>query len=185
MGELTQEQFDRLLGWLDADRNAAGLQYKKIHLRLIKIFACRGCYEAEQLADETIDRVAAKMDWLITNYIGDPVLYFYGVAQKVHLEYLRKKPLPKLPPPPAPNVEPDEAEREFNCLDQCLEQLPTKSRDLVAGYYQGEKKVKINNRKNLAEELGITLDALRIRAHRIRRQLQQCVFQCVELSPVN
>ena len=182
MGDLTQEQFDKLLSWLDAERNAAGLKYQKIHLRLIKIFACRGCHEAEQLADETIDRVASKTDWLIANYVGDPILYFYGVAQKVHLEYLRRKPLPKPPlPPPAADV--DDVERDYECLDECLKKLPTNHRDLVARYYQGEKKAKIDNRKRIADELGITLDALRIRAHRLRRQLQQCVFQCIGLTP--
>lgn len=182
MGELTQEQFDKLLGWLDTDRNTAGLKYQKIHLRLIKIFACRGCHEAEQLADETIDRVASKVDWLIANYVGDPILYFYGVAQKVHLEYTRKKPLPK-PPLPTTEESVEEIERDHECLDECLEKLSTNNRDLVARYYQGERKAKIDNRKRIAEELGITLDALRIRAHRLRRQLQQCVFQCIGLNP--
>ncbi len=181
MGELTQEQFDKLLGWLDADRNAAGLKYQRIQLRLIKIFVCRGCYESEQLADTTIDRVAAKIDWLIANYVGDPILYFYGVAQNVFQEYLRRK-LPK-PPPPANNGDKVESERDYECLDHCLEQLSSKNRDLVTRYYQGEKKAKIDNRKKLAEELAITLDALRIRAHRVRRQLQLCVTQCLELTP--
>ena len=179
MGDLTQEQFDRLLDWLDADRNAAGLKYRNIQLRLVRIFACRGCGEAETLADETIDRVAAKIDWLVANYVGDPALYFYGVAQKVHLEYVRRKPVPTLPPQVTDD---DDSEQELNCLEECMEKLPEKHSDLVARYYQGEKRTKINSRKKLAEALGITLDALRIRAHRIRKELQQCVLQCVRLN---
>ena len=177
MGELTQDQFDKLLDWLDADRNAAGLKYSRIQLRLIKIFACRGCAEPESLADITIDRVAAKIEWLTVNYVGDPTLYFYGVARNVHLEYLRKKPIP--PPPPVPEPE---TERDYDCLEQCMQKLPRNNRELVEQYYQGEKKTKINNRKKLAGALDITLDALRIRAHRIRKQLQQCMLQCVGLN---
>ena len=54
---LTQEDFDRLLRWLDANLEAAGKEYEAIRQRLIKIFARRGCSEAEDLADETINRV--------------------------------------------------------------------------------------------------------------------------------
>jgi DNA-directed RNA polymerase specialized sigma24 family protein len=107
------------------------------------------------------------------------------VAHKVYLEYVRKKPIAKPLPLRASVAEPDETEREHDCLDKCLEQLATKNRDLVTRYYQGEKRSKIENRKKLAQELEITLDALRIRAHRIRRQLQQCVFQCLGLNPAN
>lgn len=179
MGDLTQEQFDKLLDWLDADPNAAALKYGNIQLRLIKMFACRGCGEAESLADISIDRVAAKIDWLVANYVGEPTLYFYGVANKVHLEYLRPKPIP---PIPAAVPDREDTERELECLDHCLAQLLEGNRELAKHYYLGEKKVKINNRKKLAEARGITLDALRIRAHRIRKQLEVCVLECVALS---
>jgi DNA-directed RNA polymerase specialized sigma24 family protein len=180
MGDLTQEQFDKLLDWLDADRDAAALRYANIQLRLIKFFACRGCGEAESLADITIDRVAAKIDWLIANYVGEPILYFHGVANKVHLECLRPKQIPPIPPP-VPDRE--DIERELDCLDQCLAQLLEGNRELAERYYLGEKNVKIKNRKKLAEARGITLDALRIRAHRIRKQLEVCVLECLAAGP--
>src|SRR6266571_4389824 len=87
---LTQDAFDSLLDWLNADRVLAGKKYEAIRLRLIKIFTCRGCPEAEDLADETINRVTARVEEVANTYEGDPALYFYGVAQKLHLEYLRK-----------------------------------------------------------------------------------------------
>lgn len=173
-----------LLDWLNADRDAAGLKYQTIQLRLIKIFASRGCGEAESLADITIDRVAAKVEWLAANYVGDPALYFYGVAQKVYLEDLRKPKKVILEFVPAA-PDPDENDPLYDCLDQCLAELAAKNRELMEGYYEGEKKVKITNRKKLADARGITLDALRIRAHRIRKQLQQCVLQCVALNAAN
>jgi DNA-directed RNA polymerase specialized sigma24 family protein len=185
MGDLTKESFDRLLDWLDADRDSAALKYEKIRLRMVKILASRGCCEAETLTDEIIDRVAAKMDWLIPNYVGDPMLYFYGVAQNVHKEYLRKKPRTDLA---ATEVEPpsyEERERQLECLDSCIKQLPEDNARLAIRYYQGEKQAKIYNRKQLAAELGITLDALRIRAHRIRLELKKCVLFCLEEAPAH
>jgi hypothetical protein len=45
---------------------------------------------AEELADEVINRVSKKLPQIVDIYVGDPALYFYGVARKVHREYLRK-----------------------------------------------------------------------------------------------
>lgn len=176
---LTQESFDNLLAWLDPNRDQAGKKYEEIRRRLIKIFACRGCTEADNLADETINRVTQKMQKLAAGYTGDPALYFYGVAHKVHLEYLRRKPAPALQPPPLTGSS-DEIEQEYDCLERCMQGLTPDNRELVLRYYQEEKQSKINNRKQLAEQLGIALNALRIRAYRIRATLQQCVQSCLE-----
>jgi len=172
---LTQEDFDRLLAWLDADREQAGRKYEEIRRRLIKIFACRGCGEADLLADETINRVARRLPDFVADYTGDPAPYFCGVAQKVHLEYLRRKPAPP-PPPPPPD---EEAERAYACLETCMGELEPEHRRLVLQYYMEDKQAKINHRKELADALGIAINALRIRAFRIRAALQRCVEDCM------
>ena len=190
--ELTQEAFDTLLDWLDPDREHAGRKYEAIRLRLIKIFICRACPEAEFLADETINRVTAKVEKISESYVGDSALYFYAVAQKVHLEYLRKSrqtPTPveftadTLSTPSVSLVE--DSEPVYRCLESCLERLPPESRELVERYYQQEKQAKIDDHKLLATELGIGVNALRIRAHRIRQALRQCVRDCLDDEPVN
>ena len=163
--DLTPEAFEKLLVWLNPNREQAGSKYEEIRRKLIKILTCRGCTCPEELADETMNRVTRKVPEIIGNYVGDPSLYFYGVAHKVHLEYVRKKRDPV--PPPAPDP-PEETERDYECLEQCMERLTSKSRELVLEYYQAEKRAKIDRRKELASRLGIAVNALRIRAHRIR-----------------
>jgi RNA polymerase sigma factor (sigma-70 family) len=175
---LTQEAFDRLLLWLNPDREQAGKRYEQIRLRLIKIFACRGCGEPEDLADETINRVIRRLPEIKERYEGDPALYFYGVAQKVHLEYMKRKPVPRDLPPQSARSEEDE--QEYECLERCMEKLTPQNRELVIQYYQDEKRVKVDNRRELAERLGIALNAVRIRAHRIRATLHECVRECLE-----
>jgi len=172
-----QDDFDSLLAWLAADREEAGKKYENIRLRLIKIFNCRGRHDAEELADETIRRVTLKAPALAKEYVGDPALYFYGVAQKVFLESVRK-PRAVAPPPPPPN--PDEEEDEYRCLEGCMARLSQANRELVLEYYRHEKREKIEHRRKLAERLGIGQNALRIRAHRIRVTLQRCVSACLE-----
>jgi len=174
---LTQESFETLLAWLSPDRDEAGKRYENIRVRLIKIFACRGCSESEDLADETINRVTRKLSEIQDTFTGDPALYFYGVANKVHLEYLRKKPKPvPLPSPP----DPERLEQEYACLEKCVEQLTSTNRTIMLQYYREEKRAKIEHRKQLADQLGIALNALRIRAHRLRTVLQGCVKTCLQ-----
>jgi hypothetical protein len=80
---LTQEAFDKLLSWLHPDREEAGRRYEDIRCKLIRYFLSRGLSEAEEFADETINRVAQKIDVITKEFTGDPVYYFYGVARSV------------------------------------------------------------------------------------------------------
>src|SRR5258705_12996071 len=124
---LTQESFDALLAWLDPQREQAGQKYEDIRSRLIKIFTSRGCHESEDLADETINRVINKLKEIEGIYAGDQARYFYGVANKVHLEYLRRKPVVAAP---ITATDSDQEERDFNCLEKCMDRLTPENREL-------------------------------------------------------
>jgi RNA polymerase sigma factor (sigma-70 family) len=175
----TQDAFDNFLTWLNPNRERAAEKYEEVRRRLIKIFNCRGCPEAEDLADETINRVIRKAQEMTHSYVGDPALYFYGVARNVHLEHVRKAPV-TLPLPPKDL--PQQKEVESQCLEECMEKLPEEQRQWVLEYYEDEKRAKIDHRKKMAERLGIAPNALRIRMHRIRASLQQCVENCLNQS---
>jgi len=179
--DLSQQSFESLLRWLDSDRERAGKRYEEIRGRLIKILGSRGCAEPDFLADETINRVAGRVEEIASTYEGDPALYFYGVANKIYLEQLKKqKPLTKTPVVPAMN----DCEQEYVCLEDCISHLPADSRDLVLKYYEHEQHAKIANRQLLAERLGIGLNALRIRAHRTRLALRKCIMSCLAKEQV-
>ncbi len=180
---LTEELFEDLLAWLDPDREVAGEKYENIRRGLIKIFISNGCHSVEDKADEAINRVANKLSQIKDDYHGDPALYFYGVAKKIVHEDWRRRPQvepPVLPPAWTEN----EVEPEYECLEKCLEKLTNENRKLVLAYYQEEKQAKIDNRRILAESMGIAVNALRIRAYRIRSSLELCVRTCV-MSEIN
>ncbi len=174
---LTQAQFDALLSWLDPDREPAATKYEAIRKRLVRVFTNRGSLDAEELADETIDRVARKLADLAGTYSGDPVLYFYGVARNVFHESHKRKPatLVSRDPPPA-----REEGHESRCLEQCMDELPPETRKLILSYYEDAGRGKIASRKTLAGELGVDMNALRIRACRVRARLEACVRRCVK-----
>jgi RNA polymerase sigma factor (sigma-70 family) len=173
---LSQESFDTLLDWLAGNRELAGQKYEEIRHRVIRIFAGRGCYEPEDLADETINRVASKVHEIRESYSGDPALYFYAVAKNIHKEYLRRRPTHISP---VVLIDSSKQDEQFRCLEECLDLLSADSRELVIQYYQEEKKAKIHQRKLLAQRLGIAPNALRIRACRIRASLLECVEKCL------
>src|SRR6185503_4909422 len=106
------------------------------------------CTVPDELADETINRVAMKLPEFVGAYVGEPVRYFRRVAHYVHLEYLkRRRPMVDLPDDmEAKEVTDDDIEPEYVCLEQCMDQLRPKSRELVIQYYQGEKGIKIELR---------------------------------------
>jgi DNA-directed RNA polymerase specialized sigma24 family protein len=174
---ISQDQLDRLLHWLDAEREKAGIRYEFIRKRLIKIFVCRGSAVPEELADLTINRVAQKLPEIQATYTGDPARYFCGVAANIFRESLRRVKTSAVAPPHAAPSEED-GERDYACLEECIEKLPQFERDLVISYYQQEKHEKIDNRRKLAERLGLGLNALRIRACHIRAKLRECVEKC-------
>ncbi len=175
---LNREDFDRLLSWLDPDPDRAGVIYEKIRWRLIAILASRGCSIPEELADETIDRVARRVIDIHDAYTGDKSIYFLGVMNNVHHEFLRR---PALPKSTLVDVD-DVATREAThlCLNKCLERLAPYSRSLIETYYAENKRRKIDLRKRIAAELGISINTLRLRALRIREKLQVCIERCLE-----
>jgi DNA-directed RNA polymerase specialized sigma24 family protein len=185
---VSQEAFDRMLAWLDSDRERAGQKYEEIRYRLIKIFVCQGCIDPEGLADETIDRVIRKVPEIAPDYAGNPALYFSGVARYILLEYKnRMAQLRVLPPAPPKQIEEDDEdiERDYECLDHCIERLTPANRELILEYYREEKQAMIENRKRLAERMGATPNALRVRADRIRNNLQKCVANCLKQKGTN
>jgi RNA polymerase sigma factor (sigma-70 family) len=181
--ELTEESLGLFLSWLDADREAAAEKYEDIRRRLIAMFDFRGCACSEDLADETINRFIRRLPAMIDSYDGDPIPYLYTVARHLHSDYVKKRPQP-LPANLAElrrseeQSEGDE-ERTHGCLERCLEKLEPKGREMVIAYYQGVRQGKIDFRKELAEQLGIAANALRIRMHRIRAALHKCVIECL------
>jgi len=173
---ITPQDFDRLLAWLDPDRARAGLRYEKIRRKLILLFASRRGSHPEEMTDESINRVIRKLPEIESGYEGLPENYFVGVARKVLQEWPRRNRPIEIPPPPEHSAE---EEQYLDCLDECLGQLGDTSREMVLVYYHDEKREKIDKRTALAARLGIGMNALRIRAFRTRKSLEQCVRQCV------
>ncbi|MGH9928536.1 MAG: RNA polymerase sigma factor [Pyrinomonadaceae bacterium] len=180
---LTTAALDKLLDHFSADREEAGTQYELMRIKLVRYFEWRLCPLPEDLADETINRVARRIDEG-ENIFNLPA-YFSTVARLVFMESLREPERTSVPLDEVPEIsakqpfEDEQREARLRCLDHCLNTLPVESQTLILKYYHDEKRAKIDHRKQLAGALGIPLNALRIRTHRIRTGLEKCVRDCL------
>lgn len=182
---LTQEAFEALLRLLDPDRERAGASYEKIRCRLVRLFEWRGAPDAVDLADEVINRVARRVVGGVEVRGKDPYAYFVGVANIVLLEAARRTahqpvPLGAQERSLATIGGDDEAPRQA-CIERCLAALAPEQRRMLLQYYQGNHNVR--HRQDLSRDLGISTTTLRLRVHRIRCKVKDCVEECLRKPP--
>jgi RNA polymerase sigma factor (sigma-70 family) len=180
---LSAEALAGFLACLDPDSDRAGEKYESLRLTLMKFFDWRGAHFPEECADETINRVIRKIAEGQT--VRDIPTYCHGVARLVLLESLKgpeskRTDFEELPPAALVAHEPEERDERQDCFEQCLKELPVENRRLILQYYLDEKRDKINRRLEMAERLGVPLNALRSRAQRIRNRLEECVNGCLK-----
>jgi DNA-directed RNA polymerase specialized sigma24 family protein len=189
--EPTARTLTRFLAWLDEGVDSGGEKYLEMRRRLVWYFQRKRCLRSDELADETLNRVARRLEEEGTITDAPPAQYCYIVARYVFLESLR------LPEPSASTIaathadqfvwsssarhdadDDDKRERLLECLDRCLAQLESHERALILEYYQGDQRRKIEHRRALAARLRVTANALSIKACRIRNRLEACVSAC-------
>jgi DNA-directed RNA polymerase specialized sigma24 family protein len=179
----TPETFEKLLLCLHADRERAGEEYELLRLKLLEYFRSRTCLYAEDLADETLNRLAKKV--AEGEEIREVLRYCYGLARWVWVEHSRRPDVNQMSfddLPVAPFVLQDSLVRKEReaCFQYCLGELPEKEREMMVEYWDHEDQPHRDARRKMAERLQITLTALRIRVSRIKDKLQDCFSDCLE-----
>ena len=179
------QSFDEILAWLNPDREVAGQMYVQLRNDLSKIFTWNHCSDPDGLTDEVFDRVAKKVHLLRNTFVGDPKLFFYGVARNLIKEQTKHvKTQVSLEGADLPAVQPNEIEEETaamreECLQSCLKKLSSEKRELILNYYAREKQSRIDHRIDLARQLGTSVETFRVRVYRIRATLEQCIERCL------
>ena len=194
MADLTREALEILLKKLGGEDPARSADnYFELRLKLSKCLGWKGCAPTviDDLVDESLDRVAAKL--LAGESINNLSAYSYRVLNFVWLEQSRKNKEDAFgddAPETMVFMElPGEVDRRIECLRSCLPKIAPdeKDRRLIIGYYDSrEDKNLIKRRKSLAEFLGLKMNALKVRACRLRAKLEICINECVakRVAPV-
>lgn len=188
---ITSSAFHRLLEWLDEGVSSAGQKYLEMRERLVSYFDRKNCMMPDDLADETLNRVARRLEEEGKIESETAAKYCYITARFVFMESLRGKEKESVPLDDVLQKEGQKLaraddrdekeikEKRLNCLEHCTGKLEPANREIIVRYYYGEERVKIENRRALAGELNISVNALSIRACRIREKLEACVGKCV------
>lgn len=177
-GDPAEAAFLALLARLGSEGDRQETVYERLRQRLITYFRLHLPAEADDLADLTLDRMARRIHEGTS--VQNVFSYALGVARmlvhEARARYSREQQsileqaamLEQTPP------EEDQFEAVLSALGSCLEQLGQAAADLILAYYGGSGAARIEQRRKLAEERGLTVNALRNRALRLREALETC-----------
>jgi RNA polymerase sigma factor (sigma-70 family) len=176
--------WDRFYKWLNPDPDLAASEYRKLRQLLGSFFKSRSCADAEGLTDQTIERVVKLLPKFGDHLPDRPQRYCYGVARYIHKEYLRNEvsrnggePSKLSPVAYAPELAEDK-EALDKCLYNCLGELDKQKREMFTRYYLVNTAEKSVLHQTMAEEMGITITALRLQILRIKEKLRACITEC-------
>ena len=178
--QTTGDGYDKLLAKLATDPMEAAREFETLRRKLVRVLGGRGATYPEDLADETLARVAHKL--ATGEAVQNLHAYSLAVARLVWLEQTRapEQRHDSVDDHPEPLALNETAAKEIRavCLDDCLTELPPESRYLIVEYYRFDARRLIERRRELSDEFGISSLALANRAQRLRHKLESCITQC-------
>ena len=88
--QLDARAFHQLLAYLDEGSNSEGQNYLDMRERLVGYFDRKNCLAPDDLADETLNRIARRLEEEGSIQSETAAKYCYTVARYVFHEYLRR-----------------------------------------------------------------------------------------------
>jgi DNA-directed RNA polymerase specialized sigma24 family protein len=171
-----QTEFDKLFQLLEPEIESLTDRFRRFRFKLFKFFAWRHCEDPDNLADETIARLLKNVRAGQKISANNPYSYVYAIATNVYKESVRSKKkygfttdLAELKDEPLRVIESD-------CQRECLAELPLEKQELLARYYLDDE-----DRKQIARDYGLSLNALRLQIFRIKLEMRQCRDECERL----
>lgn len=169
-----------LLSRLGEQGKSSGAAYERLRRSLILMLRRHVPVEAEDLADVALERLARRIHEGAP--IDNPQLYALGIARKLVMEAQASAQKaqrivedPTLFPREVGRHEEDaEGSPMLAAVSACLAALDESGRQLLLSYYGADGSLRIRTRQDIAQKLGISVNALRNRALRLRQALEEC-----------
>lgn len=174
--------------------------FQALRKKLVLYFAGRSMSPAEDYADDVILRALTKISE--GEEVEDINKYVFGIAKFVRMEAFREPKKVSLDPS---GFIPDESEEnkpgrrlpqqlvvgpheiaedpeDKVCLRKCLAVLEEHKRNMLVGFYKikGTDKNHKEQRKQLANDNGMSTDTLYTNICRLRKRVGDCVGKCLE-----
>jgi RNA polymerase sigma factor (sigma-70 family) len=178
---MTAGSLETLLMALAAEPNDAATAYRTVHTRLMRFFSLKNVADPAALADEVMDRLATSLAVRGAEQIESPAAFALGIARHLLQEEWRRVAREQEAihewTVAVQTEHDDEKELTLRSLDRCLQQMPAAKRELLHSYYAWAGTEKIAHHRQMAEKLGLSVNALRNRLLRARAELLGCLRQ--------
>ena len=174
-----RESLAKILDLLGPNAEEAAIEYRKLHQRLSRFFEWNSVDDPTALADEAIDRLGKRaIDEAAGHRVLKPTAFALGIARLLLQEESRRKQR-AIDATRHWEMRRTESIPEMEALDEalqrCLTKLQPDRRKLLERYYLHSGKEKARSHQKLADEMGVTINALRNRALRARQELEICI----------
>lgn len=181
---MPRDAFDRLLEELSPDRESAALEYRRLHERLSRFFEWNSVADPAALADEALDRLGRRVaEGNVGERVRNPSAFTHGIARMLLQEEARRqqREIETLRTWEMRDARsPSGGEEEDAALQHCLRKLPPERRVLIERYYADGEAKEARRHQALADDLGLTINALRNRVLRARQDLESCMRKLLE-----
>jgi hypothetical protein len=170
MAKDDEEAFIKFLRRLQPDSPSTEHAYQATRLKLKKYFQWKRCNDPQDLADETIKRLVAKLKDKDddSDTIESPSGYLRTFAKHVYYESVRQNIKDEKIAKGLQEVELQFVDEQEDCRKECLQKLAPQDRELIIAYYAGVALDHTN------------LNSLRVRIHRIKMKLKACYEECLK-----
>lgn len=170
--------FTALLHFLDPeDPDEANNKYLRLQRKLVGYFNLKGMFDPITDAEDALQRAGKKI--LEGVPIPDIDRFCMGIARNIVMERLRNRRREEsafIRFMEISNDENTKTDRITELMKQCFEKLLPADRDLLISYCKvSPGKSRAEHRRQLAEDRGWSIEALRTRVTRLRRVLTDCV----------
>lgn len=167
-----------MLQALSPDDEAAAHAFLRLRDSLVRFFELKGDNDPIQAADETLDRVSTKLGEQVQ--IENITKYSFGVARLVFLEDLRKiQRADKAMADYGREIERQTATDDtdhFSRMRECFGKLSDANKGLMRSYFADLPRAELDAaRRALADSMNASLNNLRLKIFRLRRQLEECI----------
>ena len=178
---MSTNSLETLLMGLAAEPDDAAEAYRIVHARLTRFFNLKNMADPATMADEVMDRLAASMASRGAAEIESPAAFALGIARHLLQEewrrLAREKEAIREWTGTVRTEHDHEKELTMASLDNCLGRMPAAKREMLQAYYGWTGAEKIAHHRRMADELGLTVNALRNRLLRARTELLTCLRQ--------
>ena len=175
---MSPEDFARFLESLSPDTEEAGRRYTRLHSKITGFLSMKGVSDPAGAADEVVERAAIRIAGGAS--VPNVESYCIGIARNVAREKWRRERREERVfrrfTEALADDSAEEVERIRRILKPCFEQLEDRDRELLVAYCRTPEGLsRAEHRRRLAEEVGITMRALRTHVSRLRDKLEHCV----------